>query len=158
MEAIQIWGTGPQRRGVYKNWFYKGSGPVLGFILDARRSVQSQTLGSGASRTPRAAAKSRRPAHGQNQAARCRTRGAGHSLTAAWNLVLGLEYVYSTFTMAPKPPLSVRETPSLRPVTLVRPAPGAPSSASAYCSKALGASWGLSCSWQSLLLAYTTET
>lgn len=90
------------------------------------------------------------------KAGQCRTQQAGRSLVLTLDLIPGLQYIYSTFTMAPKPPLSVSETPSLRSAKLVRLAPWAPSSTSSYCSRVLWASWWLSCSWESLLLAYTT--
>lgn len=108
--------------------------------------------------THRAAAHTRNALHlDRIKAGKRPIQQAGHSLISTWDLSPGLEYVYSTFTMAPKPPLSVRETPSLRSARLVRLAPWAPSSASSYCSRVLWASWWLSCSWESLLLAYTTK-
>lgn len=82
----------------------------------------------------------------------------GPSLGPTWDPIPGLGNTYSTFTMAPKPPLSVRETPVLRSARLLRLTPGAPSSISSCCSKPRWASRWLSCSWESLLLAWTRKT
>lgn len=130
--------------------------PLL--CLGSKAGAQPCTLGCRVCGTHKAAADTRNTPHlGRLEAGQRRIRQAGHSLTSTWDLIPGLEYIYSTFTMAPKPPLSVRETPSLRSAKLVRLAPWAPSSASSYCSRVLWASWWLSCSWESLFLAYTTK-
>ena len=50
----------------------------------------------------------------------------GPSLGPTWDPIPGLGNTYSTFTMAPKPPLSVRETPVLRSARLLQAALGFP--------------------------------
>ena len=90
--------------------------------------------------------------------ARAGSSRRGLLLSPTWDPTPGLENTYSTFTMAPKLPLSVRETPTLRSARLLRLTPGAPSSISSYCSRLRWASWWLSCSCESLLLAWTNKT
>lgn len=150
--------AGSPKTNIFKNRSYKGFRPILGFVLEARITHSHVPRAAGPVWTRKAAAKTRNTLHlDKIKAGECRIQQAGRSLIPTWDLIPGLQYAYSTFTMAPKPPLSVREMASLRSAKLVRLAPWAPSSTSSYCSRVLWASWWLSCSWDSLLLAYTTK-